>query len=128
MPDGQPRYLLPRGFRKQQVLFNLHRVTGTDTVVLVESYWSVFRLAALEVAAVALMGRDLSAAQIRRLLAARISRVYVLLDGDEAGRSATCKIVPELARHTFVRSLELPDALKPHPAPEAILRRLIGLS
>src|SRR5262249_49317118 len=42
-PDGRPRYLLPRGFQKQLVLFNLHRVKDRRSVVIVESYWSVFR-------------------------------------------------------------------------------------
>lgn len=128
VPEDRPRYLLPRGFRKQQVLFNLHRVAGSDSAVLVESYWSVFRLAMLDVGAVALMGRDMSAAQIRLLLAAGIGSVRLMLDGDHAGRSATRKILPDLARHVFVRDLELPEALKPHSAPEALLRRLIGLS
>lgn len=125
-PLGRPRYLLPRGFRKQQVLFNLHRVAGARTLVIVESYWSVFRLAALGVPAVALMGRDLAAAQLALLVTSGIDHVQLMLDGDPPGWSATLTMLPELARHVFVKSLELPNAMKPHSAPEEILRRLIG--
>src|SRR6185312_13337645 len=97
IPNGRPRYLLPRGFQKQLVLFNLHRVKGERSLVIVESYWSVFRLASLDVAAVALMGRELSAAHIELLTRAGIDRVRLMLDGDPPGRAATAKILPELA-------------------------------
>lgn len=55
IPEGTPKYLLPRGFKKSEVLFNLHRVASADHVVLVEGYWSVFRLHALGIPAVALI-------------------------------------------------------------------------
>ncbi|HVH76565.1 MAG TPA: CHC2 zinc finger domain-containing protein [Stellaceae bacterium] len=127
VPRGRPRYLLPRGFHKQRVLFNLHRVAGARELLIVESYWSVFRLSTLGVPAVALMGRDLSAAQLALLVAGGADRVKIMLDGDAPGRSATVTMVPHLARHAFVKSLELPDAMKPHSAAEEVLRRLIGL-
>lgn len=127
VPEGRPRYLLPRGFRKQLVLFNLHRAKGQRSVVIVESYWSVFRLVSLQVTAVALMGRELSAAHIGLLTGAGIDHVQLMLDGDPPGRAATAKILPELARHLFVRDLELPDAMKPHSAPEEVLRRLVSI-
>ncbi|HTV26972.1 MAG TPA: toprim domain-containing protein [Xanthobacteraceae bacterium] len=125
VPDGRPRYLLPRGFVKQLVLFNLHRVVGAHQVTIVESYWSVFRLSALRVPAVGLMGRELSAAHIGLLTKAGVERICVMLDGDAPGRSATNKIVLELAKRFFVKSVDLPDAMKPHSAPEHILRVLI---
>ena len=49
VPDGIPRYLMPRGFKKSEVLFNYHRVVGAQHLVIVEGYWSVFRLHALVV-------------------------------------------------------------------------------
>ena len=61
LPEGVSKYDLPHNFPKRRVLFNLHRVTGAEHLVLVEGYWSVFRLHALDVSAVALMGRTLSA-------------------------------------------------------------------
>jgi DNA primase len=127
VPEGRPRYLLPRGFQKQLVLFNLHRVSGQRSLVIVESYWSVFRLASLAVPAVALMGREVSAAHIGLLTGAGIGHVQLMLDGDSPGRAAAAKILPELARHLFVKDLELPKPIKPHSAPEDVLRRLIGI-
>ena len=127
VPDGRPRYLLPRGFQKQLVLFNLHRVKGERSLVMVESYWSVFRLTSLGAPAVALMGRELSAGHIELLTNSEVDHVQLMLDGDSPGRAATAKILPELARHLFVRDLVLLDAMKPHAAPEHVLRRLIGI-
>jgi DNA primase len=60
VPRGVPKYLLPRGFEKRQVLFGLHRVTGSEHLILVEGYWSVFRFHTLGLPTVALMGRVLS--------------------------------------------------------------------
>jgi DNA primase len=126
-PKERPRYLLPRGFQKKLVLFNLHRVKTKNSVVIVESYWSVFRLAALGVAAVALMGRELAAAHLELLTAAGIDHVRLMLDGDPPGRAATAKILPQLAHHVFVKDLELPEHAKPHSAPEKVLLSLLGL-
>ena len=128
VPKDRPRYLLPRGFHKQLVLFNLYRVKGAHTVTIVESYWSVFRLAALGVPALALMGRELCARQLELLAAAGPDRVQTMLDGDQAGRTATAKIVPQLARRVFIKNIELPDSMKPHSAPGALLCYLLGLS
>ena len=46
LPEDVPRYLLPKGFEKSKVLYNLHRVLeqGSDTVIIVEGFWSVLRL------------------------------------------------------------------------------------
>ena len=126
VPKDRPRYLLPRHFHKQLVLFNLNRVRGAATLVIVESYWSVFRLSALGVPAVGLMGRELSNAHIALLRETAVERICVMLDGDIPGRAATAKMVPELARHFFVRDLELPDRMKPHSAPQKTLRALIA--
>lgn len=127
-PENFPRYLLPRGFHKQMVLFNLHRVKGCRTLTIVESYWSVFRLAALGVPAVALMGRELSGAQLGLLADAGPDRVQTMLDGDHPGRTATTKVVVQIAHRLFVKNIELPDSMKPHSAPGALLCLLLGLS
>jgi DNA primase len=127
VPKDRPRYLLPRDFRKQLVLYNLSRVQGATTLIMVESYWSVFRLSALGIPAISLMGRELSQTHLALLRDAAVERIGVMLDGDIPGRAATAKMVPELARHFFVRDLELPDGMKPHSAPEKILRSLIAV-
>ena len=51
LPEDVPRYLLPKGFEKSKVLHNLHRVLekGSDTVVIVEGFWSVLRLSLIHI-------------------------------------------------------------------------------
>ena len=62
VPADTPRYLLPEGFGKQAILFNLHRagtrslaVNFLDVMVIAESYWSVMKLHELGFAAVSPM-------------------------------------------------------------------------
>ena len=65
VPADTPRYLLPEGFGKQTILFNLHRavtrslaVTFLDVMVIAESYWSVMKLDELGFPAVSPMGHS----------------------------------------------------------------------
>jgi DNA primase len=55
VPEGEDKYKLPKGFHKSLVVYNLHRVAGRRHLVVVEGYFSVFRLHQLHVPAVALM-------------------------------------------------------------------------
>ncbi len=64
VPEGEGKYKLPPKFGKQFVLYNLHRVRSRKHLVLVEGYFSVFRLVELGVPAVALMGSSHSGAQV----------------------------------------------------------------
>ncbi len=127
VPDGELRYKLPRGFRKSHVLFNLHRVSDTHHLVLVEGYWSVFRLHALGIPAVALMGRTLSQMQEKLLMGSGVRLLTLLLDGDAPGRVATAKLLPRLAEHFFVRALALPAGAQPDTIRQENLRELVRL-
>ena len=128
VPDGVPKYLLPRGFKKSEVLFNLNRVASADHVTLVEGYWGVFRLHALGIAAVALMGRTLSKEQEELLACSSARFVTVLLDGDEAGRTAAQTILPQLNRNWFAFHALLPDGQQPDTVDEVELRKLLWAS
>ena len=128
VPGKTAKYLLPRGFKKSEVLFNLHRVASADHVVLVEGYWSVFRLHALGIPAVALMGRTLSEAQEELLACSNAKLLTLLLDGDEPGREAAQAILPRLAGNSFVYHAELPEGEQPDTVDEKELRRLLWLS
>ena len=89
VPADTPRYLLPEGFNKQSVLFNLNRAAqrshDVHVTVICESYWSVMKLDELGHAAVSPMGHSVSEAHCALLKACGIRRVIVLFDGDEAG-------------------------------------------
>ena len=112
VPEGTPKYMLPKGFRKNHVLFNYHRVAAivcsVGHVFIVEGYWSVFRLHDLGVPAVALMGGTLSEEQEMLLVRAGARTLILLLDADEPGRAATAELLPRLSRRFFVRAPRLP--------------------
>jgi DNA primase len=124
-PEGVERYLLPKRFEKSRVLFNLHRVSDAEHLVLAEGYWSVFRLHALGVPVAALMGSSISEEQLTLLRERGIRRVTVLWDGDDAGRKARERWLPALASAFFVRAPLLPDGEKPDMLPERALRALV---
>ena len=125
LPEGVPKYDLPRKFPKRRVLFNLHRVTAAEHLVLVEGYWSVFRLHGLGVSAVSLMGRTLSVEQEALLIESGARMLTLILDGDGPGRKATDELVPRLAKHFFVRAVRLPDQTKPDTVPEQFLLEVL---
>ncbi len=128
IPDGEDKYKLPPKFRKAAVVFNLHRVADADHLIVVEGYFSVFRLHALEAPAVALMGRDLSDAQIALLSQSGATRLTLMLDGDEPGRTAAESILPRLARSFFVRVVNLPDGFQPDTVDEDLIATLLELA
>jgi DNA primase len=127
-PEGQGKYLLPKGFHKQLVLYNLHRVAGRKHLILVEGYFSVFRLCELGVPAVALMGRSISDEQIALMRDAGVRFLTILLDGDEPGRSGACAMMERLSKEPFrVKFALLPDGTEPDTVEEAVLRELLNL-
>jgi DNA primase len=121
VPEDIPKYDLPRGFPKRRVLFGLHRIAGAEHLVLVEGYWSVFRLYALGIPAVSLMGRTLFPEQEALLLQSGVRLLTLLLDGDGPGRAATDQLLPHLAQPFFVRVVSLPDGAEPDTVPEQFL-------
>lgn len=125
VPAGVAKYLLPRDFKKSEVLFNLHRVASADHVMLVEGYWAVFRLHSLGIPAVALMGRTLSRAQEELLACSGARFLTLLLDGDKPGRMAAQALLPRVTRNWFVYHAELPDGQQPDTVDEEKLWRVL---
>jgi DNA primase len=121
VPQGTPRYLMPLGFKKSALLYNYHRVVGAQHLVIVEGYWSVFRLHALNVPAVALMGTSLSDTQMDLLGQSGARQFTLLLDSDQAGRTATVNLLPRLSSLFFVRTPALPD----HESPDTVAEELL---
>jgi DNA primase len=92
----------------------------------VEGCFSVMGLWQAGYPAVALMGSSMSEAQ-ERIICANWRRVILLLDGDDAGRTGAADILPRLARHVFVRHINLPDDTQPdHLTPDG-LAHILGL-
>ena len=115
VPKNTPKYLLPEGFEKQSVLFNLHRLPeDTRHVVMVESYFSVFKLHELGIPVVSPMGRSVSADQAILLQKAGINRITLLFDGDDAGRSGRDSALAMLAKKFWITAPVVPADFKPH--------------
>jgi len=126
LPEDVPRYLLPKGFEKSKVLYNLHRVLeeGSDTVVIVEGFWSVLRLHSEDIPCVSTFGDSVSEAQASLLVELGFKNVILIYDGDEGGRIGTQSSLPILAERLFVKTVALEDGIKPDTMSDDILATL----
>ena len=98
MDSQEPKYRFPAGFRKSQVLFNLHRAIATpaSTVIIVEGFFDTFAVyQAGYPTVVALMGSSLSRHQAD-LLKQHFQQILVMLDDDTAGRQGATAIAEAL--------------------------------
>lgn len=109
------KWKFPPGLAKRELLYGFHHITRQrhQGLVVVECPWGVMRLMQIGFPAVALLGIQISSAQLHLLC--RTSRIVLLLDGDEAGRSASRTIANALTQHAGVRvhRIELPQGLDP---------------
>lgn len=118
------KWRLPAALPKRSLLFNYHRVRQrvSEGLAVVEDPWSVMRLAQAGLPAVALMGTTLSPQQ-RRLLAP--AAILLMLDGDQAGRTATSAIRAEIsAAGQRVVAANLPDDTDPDQLTDGELHAL----
>jgi DNA primase len=99
------KWKFPAGLPKREILYGFHHITSRlqQGLALVECPWSVMRLAQIGIPAVALLGIHLSRTQLQLLR--RTSPIVLMLDGDQAGRSASRQIADTLNQYT--RSLVL---------------------
>jgi DNA primase len=123
--DGtEPRYKFPSGFHKSLELYNLHRVRGETSVVLVEGFFDCMKVMQAGFPCVALMGSTMTKVQEESLR--DFGHVLVMLDGDEAGRAAADGISDRLQRIVFhVDRVELPDGMQPDQLSRDEIRGLI---
>ena len=110
-----PKYRLPAGFLKSQVLFNFHRAAASEppSVVVVEGYFDCLKVhQAGFPLVVALMGTALFPAT-KALLLERFRHVILMLDGDDTGRQASDRIAAQLAGQCCVRRVTVPGGRQP---------------
>jgi DNA primase len=126
--DGRsPKYKLPAGFRKAWELFNIQRAaaTSSQTVIVVEGYFDCVRVHQAGFPfVVALMGSSLSASQ-ERVLVERFERVFLMLDGDAAGRAASRVISTRLSETCCVALVNVPEGKQPDQLSPTIIQDLI---
>lgn len=118
-PGGEGKYKLPSGFNKSIELFNQHRAKTMledhkweTPLVIVEGFWSVFRLHSAEIPCVATFGSDFSDAQALAI-ANLTDEAIIIYDGDEAGREGMQRAAGVLSQHVFTRCMRLADGEKP---------------
>ena len=115
LDGGEPRYLFPPGFRKSQVVFNLHRAVreAAGCAIVVEGFFDCLRVhQAGYHNVVALMGVTLSEVQ-EQLLLARFPKLVLMLDGDEAGRRASQQLAARLKGKVSLSVVEVPSGRQP---------------
>lgn len=134
-PDNQPKYKLPRGFRKSLEVFNLHRALAANhslPLVVVEGFFGCMKVwQAGYHRTVSLMGSMLSREQKDIIVkaAGENGEVILLFDEDEAGRKGCTDARRRLAENVKVRVVSLagkgrqPDQLTPGQ-----LNELLGFS
>ena len=126
--DGSaPRYRFPAGFQKSRELFNYQRAraTGSDEVILVEGFFDCMRVHQAGFSCVvALMGVQLSEAQ-KELLVRGFSRIVLLLDGDDAGQTATARIAASLREACIVDELHLEPGCQPDQLSRDQIRQIL---
>lgn len=115
LDGGEPRYLFPAGFRKSQVVFNLHRAVrkAAQCAIVVEGFFDCLRVFQAGYSnVVALMGVSLSEVQ-EQLLLERFPRLVLMLDGDEAGRRASQQLATRLKGKVSLSVVEAPSGRQP---------------
>ena len=83
------------GLPKGKVLFNLHKIKTSNIVYVVESSFDAIRLDQVGFPAVATLGANVSAAQIR-LLEKYFNSIVLIADNDDAGMIMRDKLIEKL--------------------------------
>lgn len=83
------------GLPKSKILFNLHRVKTSSIIYVVESSFDAIRLDQVGFPAVATLGANVSASQIK-LLEKYFNNVVLVADNDEAGNIMKDKLIEKL--------------------------------
>jgi DNA primase len=118
--ESNPKYRVPGSrerdgklleFRKSLLLYNAHRITApVDHLFVVEGYpacWWLWQAQYRNV--VALMGSDCSEAQVKLItdLTQPDSKVWVIPDGNGAGRRCAKSVLEQISPHRFCRWIPL---------------------
>lgn len=122
------KYRLPKGFKKELVLYNLHRAKEYQKehgLILVEGFFSVVKLyeAGLK-NVVAPMGCELSEEQAR--LCSEAKEVIILFDGNDAGYHGAATAKAKLTPYVPVRVVKLPLDTEPESFPGKTLRWVVN--
>ena len=93
------------GLPKSKVLFNLHRVKTSSIIYVVESSFDAIRLDQVGFPAVATLGANVSASQMK-LLEKYFNNVVLVADNDEAGAIMKDKLIEKLGSLVSVINID----------------------
>ena len=131
MDDSEPRYLFPSGFRKSQVVYNLHRAVGeagepAGSAIVVEGFFDCLRVHQAGYRnVVALMGSSLAEAQ-EELLRTHFQQLVLMLDGDNAGRRASQQLLTHLRRKVSLSLAQVPNGQQPDQLSDEEIKRILS--
>lgn len=120
------KWRFPSRFPKGKILYNAHRALPQRHcgIVLVECPWAAMRLTQAGTSGVvALLGTTITQTQLAWLVQA--PAVLLLLDGDQAGYTATRTIARALSPHTTVHIHQLPPDTEPEHLSDNDLAALV---
>lgn len=129
--NGQPKYRLPRGFRKSIELFNQHRAIAepaSTVLVVVEGFFDCMKVwQAGHHRVVSLMGSRLSETQAERLVSiAGDPGIVLLFDGDAAGWKGAFEAARQLQSKVCLQLIRLEPGEQPDSMEPERLRNIIG--
>ena len=125
---SKPKYLLPRGFKKSEIVYNYHRVknmNNKEMIVVVEGYFDVFKLHQEGYPAVALMGSSISKKQVE-LLTGLKPQLVLMFDGDKAGYRCTKEVIRALRGKRGFKVVKLRKGIQPEMLKSHDLKELLG--
>jgi DNA primase len=137
--ESNPKYRVPGTrerdgtileFRKSLLLYNAHRITQpVDHLFIVEGFpatWWLWQAEYLNV--VALMGSDCSDTQAKLIvdLVKPDGKVWIIPDGNEAGRRCATSVLEQVSPHRFCRWVQLGKDEQPMDYPADELMALLG--
>jgi DNA primase len=136
--DACPKYRFPGDrqrdgvkyeFHKSKLLYNFHRIRDRALdLIVVEGFASTWWLHEFGFwNTVALMGSSCSDEQAD-LIAAIAARVWILSDGDDAGRLCAASVWERLGSRMFCRYLKLEEGRQPTDLSKGELDRMFNLN
>lgn len=132
--DTEPKYRLTNGFKKDDVLYNLHKALPhvsektNDTIIVVEGFkalWALYSLGFKNVTAC--MGSRITPGQAR-LICKYARNVVLIFDGDKAGLEGMKAFEEDFGHRVKVKQIKLSDDRSPDDYPvEELLILLKGI-
>lgn len=123
----EPKYLFPKGFPKNRIVYNLNRAkkSSKNEVVIVEGFFDVYALHKAGIESVAIMGSSMSLDQKRQIVSLE-KRISLMLDGDAVGRKGMERAVRLLQERKPIKAIYLPDPMQPEDLTANYLRRVFS--